>query len=127
MNNCQCSPHPSSITDVETKGTHEQTCHLFLSSSGLISLLLRPLPTLAQVLRLASRLPQLPVRTSLNRLRHLALLDLPDLRVGVDDGQAKLDAADQVLGTRYLLLGGIALLVLAELAREEDEAGLVGL
>ena len=102
-------------------------CHLFLSSSGLISLLLRALLTLSKVSRVASRIPQFSISTTLNSLGHLALLDLLDLGVGMDDGQAVLEAADQVFGSRNLLLGCIALLVLAELSGEEDQAGLIGL
>jgi hypothetical protein len=118
------------LTPSQPAQKHEpmrKPCPLFFSSSSLISLLSRPLLTLALVSRLASRVSQLSVSTTLNSLGHLALLDLLDLGVGVDDWQTSLNAADQVLSTRNLLLGCIALLVLAELAGEEDEAGLVGL
>jgi hypothetical protein len=43
----------------------------------------------------------------------------------VDNRQGALDARDCVLGSRYLLLGSITLLVLAEFAGEEDETGAV--
>jgi len=104
-----------------------KTCPLFLSSSGLISLLPRTLLTFSKVSRLTSRISQLSVSTTLNTLWQITLLNLLDLGVGVDDWQTGLNAADQVLSTRNLLLGCIALLVLTEFAGEEYESGLVGL
>lgn len=98
---------------------------LLLSSSGLISLLLRPLITLALVSVLASRISQLSVCTSLDWCWQLALLDLRDTTGGVNDWQTKLDAGNGVLGGRDILLGSITLLVLTQLAGEEDQAGLV--
>jgi len=52
--------------------------HLFLSSSSLVSLLLRPLLTLAKVPRLASGFSQLLVSTTLNWRWYITLLDLPE-------------------------------------------------
>ena len=100
---------------------------LLLSSSGLISLLLRTLITLALVSVLASRISQLSVCTSLDWCWHLALLDLGNTTDGVDDWKTKLDAGNGVLDGRDILLGSITLLVLTQLAGEEDQAGLVGL
>lgn len=76
---------------------------------------------------LASRISQLSVCTSLDWRWQLALLDLGDTGGGVDNWQAKLDAGNRVLGGRDILLGSITLLVLTQLAGEQDQAGLVGL
>ena len=102
-------------------------CPLFLSRSRLVSRILRTLLTLADQSRLASGVPEFPVCTSFHCLWHLALLDEFDVAVGVDDGERKSNALE-VLGllrARNILLAGIVLLMLTDLAGEEDQAGSV--
>ncbi len=103
-----------------------RSCHLFLSSSGLISLLSRTLLTLSEISGLASCVTQLSVCTSLDSLWHITLADLLDGCVGVNDWDPGTDRCDG-LGVLNLLLGSVTLLVLTQLAGEENEAGLVGL
>jgi hypothetical protein len=115
--------HPSQPT--QKQRPQSNPCNLFLSSSSLIGLLLRPLLTLAKVSGLTSDIPQLSVGTTLDRLRHITLLDLRDTSLSIDDWQTKLDARDDVLDSLDILLGSIALLVLTQLAGEEDQTSVV--
>ena len=100
-------------------------CHLFLSRSILIRLLLCPLLPLSPVSRLTSGISELSVGAALNRLGHVALADLLNSSVGVDNGQTLLEARDCLLGAGNLLFGSITLLGLSNLAGKEDEAGTV--
>jgi hypothetical protein len=115
------------VQPAKTQRPFRRPCHLFLSSSGLISLLPSSLLTLANQSSFTSRIPQLSVRTSLDSLGQIALLDLADLGSGVDDGKTVLDARNNVLDILNILLGSITGLVFAEFAGEEDETGLVSL
>jgi hypothetical protein len=117
------SSHTSQPT--QKQRPRSNPCNLFLSSSCLIGLLLRPLLTLAKVSCLTSEIPQLSVGTTLNWLRHITLLDLRDTSLSADDRQTKLDARDNILHGRDILLGSIALLVLTQLAGEEDQTSVV--
>src|SRR6266536_3951605 len=101
-----------------------QPSRLFLNSSSLISLVLRPLLTLADQSRLASRISQFSISTSLNWRRNIALADLFDLLNNWDDWKSLADTGDNFLGGNFLL-GSIILLVLTDLAGEEDESGTV--
>jgi len=98
---------------------------LFLSSSGLVGLLLCSLFTCALVFRLASRISQLSVSPTLDRLWHLALLDLGESSRSVNDRKTVLDPGDGILDSLNLLLGSVVLLVLTDLAGEKNQTGTV--
>lgn len=102
---------------------------LFLASSSLLLLSLRPLLPLADQARLTPRLTQLPVRRLLAReVADLALLH-GDLVVDGEELVGPVDVAvvADLLGRLHLLDGGLALLDRLGLAGEDDEAGAVGL
>ena len=80
------------VLPAKEKKTQSKSCHLFLSSSSLIGLLLRSLFTLAQVLCLTSRIPQLSISTTLDSLGQITLADLLDLLRSVNDWQSSLEA-----------------------------------
>lgn len=98
---------------------------LFLSSGGLISLLLCSLLPGTLVSRIGSQISQLSERTTLDRLWYIALLDLSESTSGVNNRKTVLDVRDEVAGGLGLLFGSITLLVLAEFAWEENETLLV--
>ena len=99
-------------------------CHLFLSRSILVCLVLCPLLPHSPVSRLTSGISELSVGAALNRLGHIALADLLDGGIGGDNRQTLLEARN-CLGAGNLPLGRVALLRLSNLAGEEDEAGSV--
>lgn len=104
---------------------------LFLRSRSLIRLGLGSLLPHTHQPRLAPRVPQLAISIH-SPFSHLAPLDLPDglLPPLVDNWQHGVNLANglAVLLVRAdFVLGGVEFLVLADAAREQDEAGLVGL
>ena len=121
-------PIQSSIIATQRKKsqTLNKPSRLLLSSSSLVSLLPSTLLTLAGIFGLSPRLAQLSVCTTLDSSWHVALLDLGDLRVVWNDWQSELESSDGV-DILDILLGGISVLVLTELAGEEDQSGAVSL
>lgn len=100
-------------------------CHLFLSRRLLVSLILCSLLPCAPVSGLTPCVSELPVCAAFNGLGQIALANLLDGGVDVDDGQTLLEAGHSLLGTSNLLLGRVTLLLLSGLAGEEDQAGTV--
>lgn len=132
----ESTPKPSlnaavtSLTNRKSEATkqHLSLNPLLLGRIGLSSSILRPLRTLAGVSVLGPRIPQLSVRTTLNSRWHVALADLLDLVLYVDDREGELELAGVVGGGRGdILLAGVLLLVLTDLAWEQDQASAEGL
>lgn len=76
---------------------------------------------------LGSGISQLSVSTTLNSLWQIALADLLNLSVNVDNWKGDLGRGSERLGSGNILLGSIVLLVLTELSWEEDKTGTVSL
>ena len=76
---------------------------------------------------LGSGISQLSVSTTLNSLWHIALADLLNLSVNVDNWKGNLGGGSERLGSGNILLGSISLLVLAELAWEKNKTSAVSL
>lgn len=98
---------------------------LLLLCLGLLSLSLRPLLPHTHKSGLAPRISQLPVRTALDSLRHVTLLDLAEAMLETDttiNWQNRTQSLDTVLGGGEILLLRVETLVLAGFAGEQDEA-----
>lgn len=76
---------------------------------------------------LGSGVSELSVGTTLNWLWQVALADLLNLLVDVDNWKGDLGGGSVRLGSGDLLLGGITLLGLTKLAWEENKTGTVSL
>ena len=76
---------------------------------------------------LGSGISQLSVSTTLNSLWKIALADLLNLSVNVDNWKGNLGGGSERLGSGNILLGSISVLVLAELAWEKDKTSAVSL
>ena len=113
----------------------DQTCkntlliasNLLLGGSSLGLLVALALLAGTLVTGLGTRVAELAVSTTLDRLWSIGLLDLGDT-LGVDNWHGLVGRLDEVgLGSLDLLDGGISLLGLSGLAWEKNEAGTVSL
>jgi len=122
-------PKPSFAPRISQANSEPCTIRLFLGSSSVLLLGLRTLLALANQTRLGASVAQLAVSSLLaGVVGDLALGDLG----GVDDGEGLVGLLDVgavagLLGGLGVLGGSLAVLGRLALAREEDEAALVGL